>query len=103
MTVMDTDAESNDLFFFFLHLLKQNCKYPQLIQRSAQAPHPPIQNYNMLIEMTPLRYRHAHVHSMASWDDKQRAFSGLFHTCASEWSMRRKASDKRAENEGKHL
>lgn len=53
--------------------------------------------------MTPLRYRHAHVHSMASCADKQRAFSGLFHTCASEWSVRRKASDKRAENEGKHL
>lgn len=43
------------------------------------------------------------MHSVASCADKQRAFSGLFHTCASEWSVRRKASDKRAENEGKHL
>lgn len=46
---------------------------------------------------------HSHAHRHAPLNDEQRAFRGLFHTCASERSTRRKAADKRAENECKHL
>lgn len=46
---------------------------------------------------------HSHAHRHAPLTDKQQAFRGLCHTCTSERSTRRKAADKRAENECKHL